>query len=113
MVCLADVLVRIAEVAGGYSGRDPIAAMEEYWQHSTGKIRLSITADVIQTEQKYEKNYGKRNTAVFRLKDYDHGKQLASELFYMLKGQRPDMSGYTGELFAPTDPLYLFVHMDH
>ena len=113
MVCLADVLVRIAEVAGGYSGRDPVAAMEEYWQHSTGKIRMSITADVIQTEQKYESSYGKRNTAIFRLRDYNHGKQLAAELFYMLKGQKPDMSAYTGDLFQPTDPLYLFVHMDN
>jgi hypothetical protein len=111
MVTITDVLAHISEVSGGYSGVDPYAAIEEYWLHYPYTLRLAITTDVEETELKYLELYGQSDTVYFRLRDYEHGKQLAAELFYVITGMNPNMEVYTGELFNPDDALYLFVYI--
>ena len=110
-VHIQDVLAKIAQVSGGYSGMDMSAAVEEYWSAFPYKIRMSITADIEYTEAAYLEKYSKGVTAYFALVDYRHGKQLASELYHVIFRVWPDMKVYDGSAFNPKDRLYLFVHV--
>ena len=111
MVTITDVLAHITEVSGGYSGADPQSAIEEYWLHYPHTLRLAITTNVEDTELKYMEAHGKNDTVYFRLRDYEHGKQLAEQLFYIITGMKPNMDLYTGETFNGSDLLYLFVYI--
>src|ERR1043165_7012568 len=111
-VHIHDVLARIAQVSGGYTGSDVAGAIEEYWLHFPYCIRLSITTDIEYTELNYLNRFGQGKTVYFSLVDYAHGRELAKELFTLILGREPDMSAYDGSRFNPEDKLYLFIHID-
>lgn len=111
MVGVEDVFYEIAQDLRSYSGADRHAAVAEFLSGSAFDIHLSITTDVEETELNYLRRYGKGQTFYFRLKDYFHGKDLVADIYYTLKGVRPNMCSYTGMLFEPGEQLYLFIHL--
>ena len=76
-------------------------------------LHLSITTDVEETELDYLERYGKGHTFYFRFADYEHGKLLAGQMYWILLGVRPEMDAHTGDRFAPDDKLYLFVQVSN
>lgn len=113
MVSIQDVLSHIAEDLRHYSGKDKAAAIEEFLTGITFDLHMAITTNVEETELDFMERYGQGHTFYFRLTDYAHGKQLASEMFWVLRGRQADMSQHTGEKFGPGDKLYLFVHVSN
>jgi hypothetical protein len=113
MVTVDDVFHHIAQELRCYSGMDPIAAIEEFMTGCTFDLRISVTTDVEVTEMNYLDRYGHGNTFYFRLRDYQHAKKLAGEIFYQLQGSRPDLTEYNGSRFEPEDRLYLFIHVSN
>jgi hypothetical protein len=111
MVGVHDIFFQIAQGVRGYSGADPQGAIEEFLRGSTFDIHLSITTDIEETELSYLERYGKGDTFYFQLKDYYHGKDLIADIYYLLKGERPNMCAYTGMMFRPGEKLYLFIHL--
>jgi hypothetical protein len=111
-ITVDDIFHHIAQELRCYSDADPIAAVDEFLSGCIFDMHLSITTDVEETELNYLKRYGKGHTFYFRLEDYEQGKALASDLYFVLRGIRPDMSVHTGERFLEElDPLYLFVQV--
>lgn len=113
MLTVLDVLSHVAEDIHGYSGLDADAAIDEFLRQFTLEFHLAITNDVEETELEYAQRYGRGHTYYFRLADYAHGKLLAGQMYWIFKGTRPDLDGYTGAQFAPGDKLYLFVHVQN
>src|SRR4051812_21724025 len=111
-VHIHDVMARIAQVSGGYTGKDVAGAIEEYWLHFPYCIRLSITTDIEHTELSYLNRFGKGDTVYFSLVDYAHGRELAKQLFSLILGKEPDMSAHNGSRFDPSHKLYLFIHIE-
>lgn len=111
MVSVDDIFHHIAQELRHYSGADPKAAIEEFILGCSFDLHIAITTDVEETELDFLERHGHGYTFYFRLSDYEHGKILASQMYWILLGVRPDMNGYTGENFAPEDRLYLFVHV--
>lgn len=111
-VHIHDVLARIAQVSCGYAGLNAPGAIEDYSTQFPFCLRLCITTDVEQTELDYMSRFGPGATLYFTLVDYAHGCDLAKELFRRILGSEPDMSGYEGFKFDPSDSLYLFLHLE-
>jgi hypothetical protein len=105
-VIVEDILHHIAQQMSCWNGAGDTAAPGRFFD-----LHVSITTDVEDTELTYLKKYGEGHTFYFRLRDYKHGRSLASDLYYRIKGIRPDMSAYTGDSFTPDERLYLFVHV--
>lgn len=113
MITADDVFHHIAQELRCYSGIDPIAAIEEFMTGCTFDLRISVTTNVEETEMSYLDRHGHGNTFYFRLRDYQHGKKLADEIFYLLQGFPAQKSGGTGDQFGPDDRLYLFIHVSN
>lgn len=111
MTTVDDIFHKIAQDFRAYSGVDQEAAVDEFIQGCKFDLHLAITTNVEETELSFLNRYGHGHTFYFKLQDYQHGKQLASDMYWVLHGQRPEMTGYTGEHFDPEDKLYLFVHI--
>jgi hypothetical protein len=111
MVGVYDIFFEIAQKLRSYTNADPQAAIEEFLRGSTFDIHLSITTDIEETTLNYLQRYGTGNTFCFPLKDYFHGKDLVSDIYCLLKGERPNMCKHTGILFQPGEQLYLFIHL--
>lgn len=111
MVEVHTILAHIARDLRQYSGTDNDAAIEEFIQGSTFNFHLAITTDVEETELDFLERYGHGHTFYFRLQDYEHGKLLAGQMYWIFLGKRPDMDQHTGNRFSPGDKLYLFVHV--
>lgn len=107
------LLAEIAHTVGGYPPTMRLSpSLDQYIAQFPYPLRLSITTDLDKTEAYYVEKHGKGDTIHVSLKDYEHGRQLAAHLYFKIRGVEPDMSPYTGEGFAPTDKLYLFIHID-
>jgi hypothetical protein len=111
MVSVDDIVHRIAQELRIYSGNDPRAAIEELVLGCTFDMHIAITTDMEETELDYMERYGHGHTFYFRLADYDHGKTLASQLYYIVLGIHPNMVAHTGIKFSSEDKLYLFIHI--
>ena len=111
MITVNDVIHHIAQELPHYNGSDNPEELQEFVLGCVVGVHLSITTDVEATELHYLENYGRGRTHYFRLDSYQHGKELASDLYYIFQSKHPDLDGHTGELFAPGDRLYLFVHV--
>jgi hypothetical protein len=111
MIGVYDIFFEIAQKLRSYTGADPRAAIEEFLRGSTFDIHLSITTDIEETTLSYLERYGSGHTFCFQLKDYFHGKELVSDIYCLLKGERPNMCKHTGILFQPGEKLYLFIHL--
>lgn len=111
MVDIQTVLYHIAEELRQYTGGDKDAAIEEFVLGCTFSIHLAITTDVEESEWDFMERYGKGHTFYFRLINYQHGKHLASEMYWVFLGKRPSMDNYTGDRFDPSEKLYLFIHV--
>lgn len=110
-ISVDDIFHHIAQELRSYSGNDPVAAVDEFLSGCVFDMHLCITTDVEESEQNYQERYGKGYCFYFRLDNYEHGRDLASDLYYVLRGVRPDMSSHTGEKFGLFDELYLFIHI--
>ncbi len=111
MITIEDVFAHIAEgMPEGKRLKFP-ATSEEIVTGAILDFKLAITTDVEETESDFMNRYGNGVSSFFRLADYGHGKLLAGQMFWILKGYRPDMGQYTGEMFKPEDKLYLYVHL--
>lgn len=113
MVSVQDVLSHIAEDLRHYSGNDKLAAIEEFITGLAFDLHIAITTDVEETELDFMERYGKGHTFYFRLTDYEHGRQLAAQIYWVMKGWHPDMSHHSGDRFGPADKLYLFIHLSN
>jgi len=111
MVTVDDIFHKIAQDFRAYSGMDKAAAVEEFILGCRFDLHISITTNMEETELDFLERYGHGHTFYFRLVDYDHGRQLASQMYWILLGARPDMDNHTGDCFDPGDKLYLFVHV--
>ncbi len=111
MVTVEDIFHKIAQDLKGYSGTDRRAAIDEFIAGCVFDLHLAITTDMEETELDFLERYGHGHTFYFRLQNYEHGKNLAAEIYWVLRGVRPDMQSYTGEGFSQEDKLYLFVHV--
>ncbi len=111
MVGIDDILAHIAEDIRAYSGNDPEAAIEEFFTGISFDLHLAITTDIEATALDFMERYGKGHAFHFRVADYEHGKLLAGQLYWIMLGFRPDMAAHTGDRFMPTDRLYLYVHV--
>ena len=111
MVDVHTILYRIAEDLRQYKGLDHDAAIEEFILGCSFNIHLAITTDVEESELDFLERYGRGHTFYFKLKDYEHGKLLAGQVYWIFLGLKPDMAAYTGDRFTPDDRLYLFVHV--
>lgn len=104
MVSVDDIMAHIEEGLR----RDGVS--EELIYGIRFQLHLAITTDVEATELDYLERYGRAYTFYFRLADYEHGKLLAAQMYWIFLGERPNMDLHTGDRFSPTDRLYLFVH---
>jgi hypothetical protein len=111
MVTVFDIFHHIAQDLRRYSGADPDADVMEFVTGSIFDVHLAITIDFEETELKFLERYGQGHTFYFRIRNYEHGKRLAGEIFFLLQGVHPDMDAYTGEHFEPGQQLYLFIHL--
>lgn len=111
MITVDDVLFHIAQRLGHYSDADPEAAIEEFIYGYVFDLHLAITDNVEETENDFMDRYGAGETFYFRLSDYEHGKLLAGQMYYIFLGHKPDMSTHTGDHFPHGAHLYLFVHV--
>jgi len=111
MVTVDDIFHKIAQDFRAYSGVDQAAAVEEFILGCRFDLHVAITTNMEETELDFLERYGQGHTFYFRLTDYEHGRQLASQMYWVLLGVRPDMDTYTGERFDADDRLYLFVHV--
>jgi len=109
MVTVDDIFHHIAQQLHGFSDAD--VTTDEFLKGCILDMHVSITTDVEDTELNYLERHGQGHTFYFRLRDYEHGKNLAAGIYFVTQGTKPDMSMYTGELFHPEDKLYLFVHV--
>jgi hypothetical protein len=111
MMTVDDVLQHILEDIRGYSGCDNYAAVQELLVAHLFDFHIAITDDVEETELNYLDRYGRGHTFYFRLRDYDHGRELAAALYRVFTGVEPEMGPYTGAQFEPGTRLYFFVHL--
>lgn len=110
-VSITDVLQKIAQGIRDYSGNDPDAAITEFFQSHNFDFNLAITTDVEESEADFMERYGHGYTFYFRLADYEHGKLLARQMYWIFLGQTPNMDKYDGSKFTADDKLFLFVHV--
>ncbi len=111
MVTVDDIFHRIAQNMRDYSEHDRMAAVEEFILGCVFDLHVAITTDVEETELDFLERYGHGHTFYFRLKDYEHGKLLAGQMYWILLGTRPNMDAHKGDRFGEDDRLYLFVHV--
>jgi hypothetical protein len=111
MITVDDIFHKIAQDIRSYSGVDQEAAVDEFIQGCQFDLHLAITKNVEDTELSFLNRYGHGHTFYFRLANYEQGKTLASDMYWILYAQRPEMNGYTGEQFEDHDKLFLFVHI--
>lgn len=111
MVTVMDVFQHIAQDLRSYSDKDQFAAAEEFLVGTNFDFSIAITTDVEETQLDFLVRYGTGHSFFFRLADHEHGKLLAGQMFWILRGERPDMSAYKGLMFKPADKLYLFVQL--
>jgi len=111
MITVDDIFHKIAMDFRAYTGVDPHAAVEEFILGCRFDLHVAITTNVEETELQFMERYGHGHTFYFRLANYEHGKQLTAQMYWILLGERPDMNHYTGEQFDPEAQLYLFVHV--
>lgn len=111
MVTIDNILAHIAEDIRSYSGCDPAAAIEEFLVGINLDLHIAITTNIEDTEFDFIERYGLGHAFHFRLADYEHGKLLAGQMFWVMLGSRTDMRLNTGEQFNPEDRLYLYVHL--
>jgi hypothetical protein len=109
MVSVDDIVRRIAQDLSINTGINaPAAAIAA---GGVFDMHIAITTDLEETELDYIKRYGYGHTFSFKLFDYEHGKNLARQLYYKVLGVQPNMDGHTGAKFAAGDKLHLFVHL--
>ena len=111
MVTVDDIFHKIAQDFRAYSGVDQAAAVEEFILGCRFDLHIAITTDMEETELDFLERYGHGHTFYFRLADYEHGKRLAGQMYWILLGTRPDMDTHTGDRFGLDDRLFLFVHV--
>lgn len=111
MVTIDDILHHIAQDLRCYNGADLHAAVDEFLIGSIFDLHISITTDFEKTELDHLERYGRGHTYYFRLHDYVHGKDLAAQLYFVVRGIKPDMDTYTGDEFSLDDKLFLFIHI--
>lgn len=111
MVTVDDIFHKIAQDLRSYSGVDQKAAVEEFILGCAFDLHVAITTNMEETELDFLERYGRGHTFYFRLADYEHGKLLAGQMYWILLGVRPEMEAHTGDRFAPGDKLFLFVHV--
>jgi hypothetical protein len=111
MVSVEDIFHKIAQDFRSYSGLDRGAAIDEFISGHRFDLHLAITSDVEETELDFLERYGSGHTFYFRLADYDHGKLLAGQIYWILLGSRPDLSTHQGERFKADDKLFLLIHV--
>jgi len=111
MITVEDIFHKIAQELKGYSDSDKSAAIEEFITGCVFDLRLAITTDMEETKFNFLERYGHGHTFYFRLNNYEQGRRLASQIYWVMQGVHPDMSSYTGAQFSTEDQLYLFVHV--
>lgn len=111
MVSVDHILAHITEDVRAYSGLDPQAAIEEFITGLTFDLHIAITTDIEETALDFIERYGLGHAFHFRVADYEHGKLLAGQMFWILLGHRPDMKAHTGDRFTKDDRLYLYIHV--
>ena len=111
MITVDDIFHKIAQDFRAYSGVDQNAAVEEFILGCRFDLHIAITTNMEETELDFLERYGRGHTFYFRLADYEHGKQLAGQMYWILQGTHPDLSTHTGDHFSPEDKLFLFVHV--
>lgn len=113
MISVEDVLAHIVQEVRANAPDGNMSTAEDILAGLAFNIRISITTDVEETEADYLDRFGKGYTFYFRLANYEHGRILAGQIYWIMLGQRPDLSLHTGEKFGPDEKLYLFVHVTH
>src|SRR5690349_23694515 len=111
MVTVDDIFHKIALDFRAYTGMDQAAAVEEFILGCRFDLHIAITTNMEETELDFLERYGHGHTFYFRLADYEHGKLLAGQMYWILTGIRPDMDAHTGNSFSPDDKLFLFVYV--
>ena len=111
MISVEDIFLKIAQDFRSYSGLDRQAAVDEFIAGHRFDLHLAITSDVEETELDFLERYGAGHTFYFRLADYDHGKLLAGQIYWILLASRPDLSLHDGARFRPGDKLFLLIHV--
>lgn len=111
MVSVEDIFHKIAQDFRSYSGLDRTAAVEEFVTGHRFDLHIAITTDVEETELNFLERYGSGHTFYFRLADYEHGKLLAGQMYWILLGKRPDLSNHHGARFGAEEELFLLVHV--
>lgn len=109
MITLGDVLFKIAQRMHGYTGADRSAAIEEFIIGYAHDLHLAITTDVAGAEDAFRANYGKGHTFFFRLKNYEHGRSLTAQMYWLLLGRQPESSIPLGGEFSKRDKLFLVI----
>lgn len=113
MISVEDVLAHIVQEVRAGSPAGKASSAEDILAGLAFNIRVSITTDIEETEADYLDRFGHGHTFYFRLANYEHGRILAGQIYWIMLGQRPDLSRHTGDKFNGDDKLYLFVHVTH
>lgn len=111
-ITVQDILYHIAEELHQYSGADKEAAIEEFLFGNNLDLHVTITANVEESELDYLNRYGHGNTFYFRIKDFEHGNQLASQLFTVMTGEETRMNLHPVPNCEAVEQYYLFVHLN-
>lgn len=111
MLTIEDVFGHIAQEMRDYTAITDDSAIEEFLVGCSFDFHVAITNDVEESEADFMDRYGKGHTFYFRLADYEHGKLLAGQMYWIFMGKIPDMTAHTGDRFTADDKLYLFVHL--
>jgi hypothetical protein len=109
MVSVDDIVRRIAQELQVNTAINASAGV--FAPGGVFDMHIAITTDMEETELDYMKRFGRGHTFSFKLFDYEHGKNLARQIYYKVLGVQPNMDGHTGARFSPGDKLYLFVHI--
>jgi hypothetical protein len=109
MVTVNDVMHHISQDLQTYNG--PNGPSKDKVTSDVVSIKLALTTDLEATEADFLEKFGHGRTFYFKVNGYEHGKQLAADVFKLFKGEEADVTSHTGELFANDDLLYLFIHL--
>jgi hypothetical protein len=109
VVTVNDVMQHIAQDLQTFQGGN--VPSEFQIASNVVSVKVALTTDLEETESLFLERLGPGRTFYFKVLSYEHGKTLASDIYKLFKGQVPDVSGHTGELFAGDEPLYLFLHL--
>lgn len=110
LLTVDHILAHIAEDIRLYSGKDRASAIEEFLTGITFAMHLAVTTNVEETGLDFMQRYGIGHAYHFAVDSYEHARELAADLYFILKGFKPDMQRYNGLQFPPKDKLYLYVY---